>query len=360
MRIKKFFAENYREALEQVKRQVGEEALILDTRPVERIPGNKTGVEIIVALEEEKPSVRTVAPEKNYIDFPVENLFDEAKDTSLRPLLMTLFSQTDRGRLLGLKDHQMEMYSQLVDNGVDERLVSTILQKSEKDHLHFPANIGGQRSRLIDMIKKAIRCAGQIELVEGAPRIVALVGATGVGKTTTIAKLAADFAYRQGKKVALISLDAFRIGAIDQLRLYGEIMQVPVDLANSVDDFESLLLRHSDKDIVFVDTMGRSHKDQNYNGELKRYFSGVKHLEKHLVLSLASDERLFDKCFQQFSSLGIDRLIFSKLDEGLKFGSLLNFSLRTRIPLSYYTAGQRVPEDIEIANKDTLIRLIFS
>jgi flagellar biosynthesis protein FlhF len=360
MRIKKFFADNYREALDQVKRQVGEDALILDTRPVERIPGNGTGVEIIVALEEEKSSIRTEAPEKDYIEFPVENLVDEAKDHSLRPLLLTLFSQTERGRFLGLKDHQMEIYSQLVDNGVDERLVSKILQKSEKDHLNVPTGIEAQRGRLIDMIKKAIQCAGPIELVEGGPRVVALVGPTGVGKTTTIAKLAADFAYRQGKKVALISLDAFRIGAIDQLRLYGEIMQVPVDLANSVADFESLLLQHSNKDIIFVDTMGRSHKDENYTGELKRYFSRVKHLEKHLVLSLASDERLFDKYFQQFSSLGIDRLIFSKLDEGLKFGSLLNFSLRTRIPLSYYTSGQRVPEDIEVANKDTLIRLIFN
>jgi flagellar biosynthesis protein FlhF len=83
-------------------------------------------------------------------------------------------------------------------------------------------------------------------------------------------------------------------------------------------------------------------------------------LQIHLVLSLATEESLFDKYFRQFSPLGIDRLIFSKLDEGLKYGSLLNFSLRTRIPLSYYTAGQRVPEDIEVANKDTLIRLIFN
>lgn len=360
MRIKKFFADNYREALQQVKQQVGEDALILDTRPVERIPGNETGVEIIVALEDEKSSVQTKTPKNDYIKLPDENLFDEAKDSPLNTLFLTLFSQTERGRIFGLKDHQMEIFSQLVGNGVNERLVSKILQKSEKEHLNFPAGAEVQRSRLIDMIKKAIQCAGQIELVEGAPRVVALVGPTGVGKTTTIAKLAADFAYRQNKKVALISLDAFRVGAIDQLRLYGEIMEIPVDLAGCVDDFESLLSHHSDKDIIFVDTMGRSHKDENYTGELKKYFSLAKHMQKHLVLSLATDESLFDKYFQQFSSLGIDRLIFSKLDEGLKFGSLLNFSLRTRIPLSYYTVGQRVPEDIEIANKDTLIRLIFN
>ncbi len=360
MQIKKFFAENYREALDQVKRQVGEDALILDTRPVKSVPGNKIGVEIIVALEEEKPAIRTKASEKGYFEPPVEDFFDEANDPSIRAILFTLFSQTERGKVLGLKEHQMEIYSQLVANGVNERLVSKILQKSERDSLNSPKSIEDQRSRLMDMIKKSIQCAGQIELVESAPRVVALVGATGVGKTTTIAKLAADFAYRQQKKVALISLDAFRIGAIDQLRLYGEIMQVPVDLANSVDDFESLLLQHSDKDIIFVDTMGRSHQDENYTGELKQYFSKVKYLQIHLVLSLATEESLFDKYFRQFSPLGIDRLIFSKLDEGLKYGSLLNFSLRTRIPLSYYTAGQRVPEDIEVANKDTLIRLIFN
>ena len=189
---------------------------------------------------------------------------------------------------------------------------------------------------------------------------MALVGPTGAGKTTTIAKIAADLVYRSQKKVALVSLDTYRIGGIEQLRIYGDIMKIPVEAAQDRKDLEECARRHADKDVILIDTMGRSHKDRAYSGQLSEVFKGLDKVETHLVLSVSSHEKLFSESYQQFSPLGVDRVLFTKLDEGLNYGSMLNFSLRHRLPFSYFTTGQRVPEDIEVAARDRVIRLIFN
>ena len=166
--------------------------------------------------------------------------------------------------------------------------------------------------------------------------------------------------YRQKKKVALISLDTFRVGGIEQLQIYGDIMGIPVETAQDRLSFEECMKRHSDKDVVLIDTMGRCHKDHSYSTQLSEVFEGLDEVETHLVLSLGSNEKQFMKSHKQFSPLGINRVLFTKIDEGLSFGSILNFSLRTRLPLSYFTTGQRVPEDIEVAVQNRVIRLIFN
>ena len=186
------------------------------------------------------------------------------------------------------------------------------------------------------------------------------VGPTGAGKTTTISKIAADLIYRQKKKVALVSLDTFRVGGIEQLQIYGDIMGVPVETAQDRPGLKECMKRHSDKDVVLIDTMGRCHRDHNYSAQLSKVFEGLGEMETHLVLSVVSNEKQFMKSYKQFSPLGINRVLFTKIDEGLNFGSMVNFSLRTRLPLSYLTTGQRVPEDIEVAVQDRVIRLIFN
>jgi len=197
-------------------------------------------------------------------------------------------------------------------------------------------------------------------LVPGKQKRVALVGPTGAGKTTTLAKLAADFSLRQKKKIALISLDTFRLGAFDQLRIYADIMKVPVEMAFDKNDFWKAVKKHADKDIVFIDTMGRNHRDLEYSRDLKEIFDTVGGVETHLVASVGTQEKIIQQSWRQFADLGIHRALFTKMDEGLSFGSLFNFSLRTRVPFSYFTTGQRVPEDIEVASGNRVISLIFN
>ncbi|MEK9628837.1 MAG: AAA family ATPase, partial [Nitrospinota bacterium] len=257
----------------------------------------------------------------------------------------------------GLKASQFETYSHLVENGLDENLASKILKKAKGGDDENPQK---EKLRAMDLMKKVIPFEGEIKLDTESPKLVAFVGPTGVGKTTTLAKVAADYSIRKNKKVALVSLDTYRLGAVDQLQIYGDIMQLPVEVAEGKDDLRDIVTRHSDKDLILIDTTGRSHRDGDYSRQLKQIFSTVGEVETHLVLSVTAQEKLFSTTFQQFSPLGVDRVLFTKLDEGLSFGSLFNFSVRSRIPLSYFTVGQNVPEDLEIATPDKVISLIFN
>ena len=353
MRIKKFTANNYADALEQVKNELGDEALIMNTRsikPDSPLSSRKaaTKVEITAAVEFKEPVVS---------NFEEELHLDEGKGLDIKSLIFNLLSENSQAQTLGLKPSQFEIYSHLVENGLDERLASKILIKAKVETDTKP---GKEKIRVMDIMQKIIPFEGGINLKREGPKIVAFVGPTGVGKTTTIAKIAADYAIRKNKKVALVSLDTYRLGAVNQLEIYGDIMQLPVEMAERSEELREIVKRHSDKDLVLIDTTGRSHRDEDYSRQLKEIFSVVGGVETHLVLSITAQEKQLLSTYQQFLPLGVDRVLFTKLDEGLSFGSIFNFSVRNRIPLSYFTMGQNVPEDLEIAVPDKVISLIFN
>ena len=137
-------------------------------------------------------------------------------------------------------------------------------------------------------------------------------------------------------------------------------MRLPVEVAEGSEKLREIVKRHSDKDLILIDTTGRSHRDKDYSRQLKEIFDVVGGVETHLVLSVTAQEKQFTSTYQQFLPIGVDRVLFTKLDEGLSFGSMFNFSVRNRIPLSYFTMGQNVPEDLEIAVPDKVISLIFN
>lgn len=352
MRIKKFTANNYADALAQVKRELGDEALIMSTRSIK--PPNAplssrnvaSKVEITAAVEFEEPAVSTE-----------ELNLDEGSNLDMKSLIFNLLSEQGQAQTLGLKPNQFETYSHLVENGLDEKLASRILKKSKGQDGERPEK---EKLRAMDLMKKVIPFEGEINLQEEGPKLVAFVGPTGVGKTTTIGKVAADYAFRKNKKVALVSLDTYRLGAVDQLQIYGDIMKLPVEVAGGKEDLREIVSRHSDKDLILIDTTGRSHRDKDYSRQLKEIFNAVGGVETHLVLSVTAQEKLFTTTFQQFSPIGVDRVLFTKLDEGLSFGPLFNFSVRSRVPLSYFTVGQNVPEDLEVAVPEKVISLIFN
>lgn len=363
MKVKKFVAKNYTEALSQVKREFGEDALIITTRSVRPNPEARSGahssqVEITAAVD--FSAVAQWKAENIKKESTPETAVLEYGEDDLKPLMRALLSQTDRAQAMGIKSHQMGLCSRLLKSGVSEKLIPRLMEKSEAEEPGKGQDVKSGARRLLALMKETLDCRGDIQLDREGPKKVALVGPTGVGKTTTIAKIAADFVYRQKKKVALLSLDTFRVGAVDQLRIYGDIMRIPVEMAADKTEYRRFMHKHSDRDIILIDTTGRSHRDKAYVGQLQNIFTGTGGVETHLVLNAGAQEQINEASFEQFAPIGLDRVLFTKLDEGLSYGQLFNFSVRSRLPFSYLTSGQRVPEDIEAASREKVIRLIFN
>lgn len=188
---------------------------------------------------------------------------------------------------------------------------------------------------------------------------VALIGATGVGKTTTIAKLAARAVTESGARVALVTIDTYRIAAVEQLKVYGEIMGISVDVVTSPDQLQEIFRKHRDKDLILIDTAGRSPKDSVRIDELNSFLGRHSGVENYLVLAAPTDDHLQQKSFDLFSRLPLTGLIFTKLDEADQCGSLINLPLRNNIDIGCLTNGQRVPEDLFAAEPHMVAELVM-
>ena len=185
------------------------------------------------------------------------------------------------------------------------------------------------------------------------------MGPTGVGKTTTLAKLAAHFSLIERKPIALITIDTYRIAAIEQLKTYGKIMGLPVEVVFTPEALQKTIKRHADKALIMIDTAGRSHRNQTQMQELKRFISPDHSFENYLVLSACTRYQDMLKIYQSFNPISVHKLIFTKLDEAEVIGGLLNMLYHTHKPLSYITFGQNVPEDIKIPGPENLAHLIM-
>ncbi|KAB2889474.1 MAG: flagellar biosynthesis protein FlhF [Desulfobulbaceae bacterium] len=191
-------------------------------------------------------------------------------------------------------------------------------------------------------------------------RRVALIGPTGVGKTTTLAKLAAHYLSRHSPSIALITIDTYRIAAVEQLKVYGEIMHLPVEVVISPEQLEQALQKHRDKELVLIDTAGRSPRDAYCIEELAAFLRSDLEIEKHLVLSATTRELELTETVRRFDQVGINRLIFTKIDECSQLGSLFNIQIQYGKPLSFVTNGQRVPEDLIEITPAIVASLIMS
>ncbi len=194
---------------------------------------------------------------------------------------------------------------------------------------------------------------------DGRPLTIALVGPTGVGKTTTVAKLAAAYKLRHNKRVGLIAGDTYRIAAVDQLRTYAEIIGLPLKVATTPDEMALACQSLADRDVILIDTAGRSQNDAKRVDELSRFIRAAAPHETHLVLSGAADRAVMFKAAEKFKSVEPNRVIFTKLDEAVNFGVLITASRRIGMDLSYVTTGQEVPDHIETSRPDRLARLVL-
>jgi flagellar biosynthesis protein FlhF len=194
---------------------------------------------------------------------------------------------------------------------------------------------------------------------QGYKQAVMLIGPTGVGKTTTMAKLSAH-AIRDGKKVAMMSLDTYRIGAVEQVRIYSKILGIPFAMSANVKELKKNMAHFAQsRDIIFIDTSGRNPKDEIYMDDLLEISRIEFPFETHLLMSANYDDEFITEAYRQYSRLPIDCIAFTKVDEAVRFGSLYNLLLTCHKPISYITTGQKVPDDIEFVTVNKLTNLIL-
>jgi len=215
------------------------------------------------------------------------------------------------------------------------------------------------KQHLARLVQAEISIGGPIQVTAAERRLVALVGPTGVGKTTTIAKLAANFRLRQRRKVGLITVDTYRIAAVDQLRTYADIMDLPMEVVATPREMRAAVDRFAEFDLVLLDTAGRSPRDEVRIQELRAMLAEADADEVHLVLSAAAGLESLQAAVNSFARVGATSLVLTKLDEATHIGNLLPLLRDSRLPLSYTTDGQNVPDDICPADRRRLAQIML-
>ena len=251
------------------------------------------------------------------------------------------------------------LYGTLCDNDVPsdiaDDIVGTVRGELDPSEARDPSVV---REAALRAIASRIPTAEPKPDQDG-PMVQTLIGSTGVGKTTTIAKLAASYKLRHGKSVGLITADTYRIAAVDQLRTYAGIIGLPLEVVLSPADIPAAMERQRGCDIILVDTPGRSPSDSTRLDELAAVLDAVGPASKHLVLSAGSSAAVLRSAARSFGAMRPDALIVSKIDEAGALGVLLEIARLTDLPLSYLTTGQEVPDDIEHARADRLARAVL-
>ena len=281
--------------------------------------------------------------------------------SALKGIVKDLVTQTRVKQSPQVPEELFDYYVQLLSAEVEEQLASEIIKALDKqirpEHLLQPDFV---RERLAEQLEKMLPTAGPIVRVKNhGPHIVALIGPTGVGKTTTLAKLAANLKLREKHRVGLITLDTYRIAAVDQLKRYADIIGSPLRVVNGVDDLREAMKAMADCDFLLIDTAGRSPNDTLKLNELKSLLEVAAPEEVHLVLSATSSAECLQLAISRFSDVRVDKVIFTKIDEAAHVGGVLNVLRKVNKSLSYITTGQDVPDDIEVGKGKRLAQLIL-
>lgn len=281
--------------------------------------------------------------------------------TLLKSMVKDLVSEVRHTKTPGVPEELFDQYLKLVENLVAEELALEITRNLQKqlrpELLADPVMV---REKLAEQIEKLIPSAGPIRRTKPVgPHVVALIGPTGVGKTTTIAKLAANLKLREKRRVGLITIDTFRIAAIDQLKKYADILGAPLRIVATPEEMPSVIASMSDCEFILIDTAGRSPNDTMKLNELKRFLELAEPDEVHLVLSTTASEGCVNLAMEKFSEVRVDKLIFTKLDEAAQLGVVLNVVRKVNKGLAYITTGQEVPNDIEVGHGKKLARMIL-
>ena len=383
MDVKTYRAKSLQDALRMVRADLGPDAAVIHTRQLRsgllwRLMGVGNRVEVAASLSVNVPShfegerpvpspAGAAAPshtrippahEQDFQSIYREDLKNQVEN--LQSLVEELCRKTQQSPSRELPESLFHLFTDLIDAEVNEELARELIDRLRQGA--SPADLEDTvllKARIARMVEEEIEVTGPIRVVPGTRRIVALVGPTGVGKTTTIAKLAANYHLRDRRRVGLITVDTYRIAAVEQLRTYADIIDLPMKVVSSPREMRQAVERLADLDLILMDTAGRSPRDEVKIQELRHILTEAEVDEVQLVLSSVNNIPNLKRTVKQFADVGVTSLVFTKVDEATGLGNLLPVLRSCRLPVSYITNGQNVPDDIEPADCRRLTRMIL-
>ncbi|MCH9813031.1 MAG: flagellar biosynthesis protein FlhF [Epsilonproteobacteria bacterium] len=410
MKLFTFTASSPAIALQKAQKSCGRDALVVSTKQIRKKSLSGDAIyEIVVAVEESIPLKKEskTPPKKPIFDEEIlenitqtaeqlsrlEKLSDPLETTTTQPsrlekinqeikedefhqikseigalsdkikILQTmLWDENSEAQRLSIPPEFAEIYSLTKKSGMKQSHLDEIMKKTLELMPPYMKNSSQTVKRYFHvLLKKMIPTRIEKEIPKGEKKIMMFVGPTGVGKTTTLAKLAARYSFLTHKnKVGIITLDTYRIGALEQLFQYAKMMKLPVEDVLDTIDFERALENLNHCDLILIDTVGSSQYDKE---KILKIANFIKHTDRkidvNLVLSATSKSEDLQDAYKSFSFLDIDTLIFTKLDETRGFGNIFSLIYDAKKPVSYFSIGQEVPDDIEVATGDFLVECIF-
>lgn len=416
MKVKKYVGPSMREALEKMKKDLGTGAVILGSRKINR--GGfldflgKEMFEVTATTEENiladhKRTAKTGSPAGSHISVtvgdngpvvqsPRTEFSGLIKDTlaEVKPLSTSSFgsglaypNSSESGKVLLLQDELKDLksavgemaeqikyqrmpslppvlkdiYKKLVDIELEEKIAGDLIQSI---FARFSESEYSQTKKvekcLIEEISRMIKVARPTPVRENSPLVIALTGPSGTGKTTSLVKLATNKKFYGGKKVAMLTADTYRVAATQQLGTFSEIADIPMETVHSPREITKVLKRYRDREVILIDTAGGSQFNEKMLGELKNLLQAADPDEVHLVLSVNTKPKDMAHAIKRFRTGKNMRLLLTKFDETLTFGSIVSVARNSQIPVSFLTFGQEVPEDIEAADPVKIANLVVN
>ncbi|MBF0245301.1 MAG: flagellar biosynthesis protein FlhF [Planctomycetes bacterium] len=392
MTIRKFEAPTIMEAYSRLKMGMGPNAIIHRTQTIKK--GGILGLwgrRVIEITASDEADVKTPVkirrrPGNKLLEKTYGASATSAQNQSVITLAEAPAVETEEGSLESLKNELMDIrkmvqgiqeagryrhwpdlpqefekaYRKLLRQNIEDDIAKAMIHRWKS---HYPDYQSGTKvdTRLLEAyVEEMVVPAGPIRLKEnGSPQVVMLVGPTGVGKTTTLAKLAARFKLKDGIKVGFITLDTYRIAAVEQLRTYADLIGVPLKVVSTHEDLGRALEHFRSMQLILIDTAGRSPRNAEKMRDLQNYVKIAKPDELHLVLSMNIHNDVMQDALKRYEPFPVTKLLLTKLDETTHYGSILSIISKTQKPIGYLTTGQEVPEDIEVASGRRLSRLIL-
>jgi flagellar biosynthesis protein FlhF len=383
MDIKTFRAKTMQDALALVRRELGPDASVLHTRELNgtlvrrmlfgrkyevaassnvnvpsRLPA-RMRAESSVGSDERRAEYREQAvpilhAPNSALDHRVAGQLDR-----LQEMIEKLCSQPAAQPRHDLPESLFRVFTDMIEAEVDEAIARNLVDRIRVDSGAQVVDPLLVKARIAQILEDEIRVTGPIATSADKCRLVALVGPTGVGKTTTIAKLAANYRLREKKRVGLITVDTYRVAAVEQLRTYADIIDLPMEVVSTPREMREAVARMRNLDLVLMDTAGRSPRDEIRIQELRSLLAEAEADDVLLVLSATASTKSLTATAERFAEVGTTALLLTKLDEATSLGHLVALTRECRLPISYLTDGQNVPDDIQVAEAHQLAYLML-
>lgn len=379
MKVKKFIAPSMPEAMKKIREELGKDAVILNSKVVQKggFLGlfTKKNIEVIAAIDPQPISTKNqvkkkLQPKKEQERIsPITPVKYEEKSRDDRVLINEIkdlkevlkdFAHKDHTKIGNYPEEINKLNDFLIDQEINDEMRKQILPNLlEKWFLNKTS--ASEKDRLLWLKEELLKKISHLDFggIHFQKKFVNVVGPTGVGKTTSLAKIAAHSVLKHKKKVAFITTDTYRIAAIEQLKTYAQILNVPVEVAYDLDDFKKAIEKFSEYDLVLIDTAGRNFRNKKYVEDFKNLIGISEDMEIYLVLSLTSKYRDMDSIVKQFSLVNINKFIFTKVDETAQYGAIVNLMTKYQIGTAYLTNGQNVPDDIVEATPEIIINTLI-